>query len=157
MFKKRGLWQFYQPLRSGGVKQRSAETTDAPLARKMERLVRRLADDHRWAVLETIGTTVHDRRITVPILYALSQQDPDLTQYEAVDTEADVVVIDHIDHVQGGGGSQPFQEGVKVIQKLHDLKQSLELPYLVRRDEPPTRHVDGRSASVRPPPNVRCN
>lgn len=50
MFKKRGLWQFYQPLRSGGVQQRSAETTDAALGKRVERLVRRLADDHRWAV-----------------------------------------------------------------------------------------------------------
>lgn len=49
----------------------------------------------------------------------------------ATDMEADVVVVDHIDHVQGGDGSQPFQESVKVIQKLHDLKQSLEVTYVV--------------------------
>jgi site-specific recombinase XerC len=83
MFKKRGYWQFYQPLRSGGVKQRSTETADAPLARKMERLIQRLADDHRWALLETLGATVQGRKITVPILYALAQQDPELKQFEA--------------------------------------------------------------------------
>lgn len=83
MFKKRTYWQFYQPLRSGGVVQRSTETADAPLARKMARLIQRLADEHRWAVLDTLGTKVNDRRITVPILYALSQSDPDLKDYEA--------------------------------------------------------------------------
>lgn len=83
MFKKRGIWQFYQPLRSGGVKQRSCETADAALARRMERLVRRLADDHRWAVLDTLGSTVNGRKVTVPILYALSQSDPELKDFEA--------------------------------------------------------------------------
>lgn len=83
MCKKRGIWQFYQPLRSGGVKQRSTETNDKALARRIEKLVVGLADDHRWAVLDTLGTVVQGRRITPPILYALSQSDPGLEDFEA--------------------------------------------------------------------------
>lgn len=49
----------------------------------------------------------------------------------ATDMEADVVIIDHIDHVQGGDGSHPFEESLKAIKKLHDLRQSLEMTYLV--------------------------
>lgn len=83
MFQKRGLWQFYQPLRSGGVKQRSTETNDKALARRIEKLIVGLADDHRWAVLDTLGTVVKGRRITPPILYALAQSDPGLKDFEA--------------------------------------------------------------------------
>jgi integrase len=83
VFQKRGLWQFYQPLQSGGVKQRSCETTDKALARRMAKLVLDLAADHRWAVLNTLGTTVAGRKVTVPILYALSQSDPALQDFEA--------------------------------------------------------------------------
>lgn len=83
MFQKRGLWQFYQPIQSGGVKQRSTETSDKALARKIEKLIVGLADDHRWAVLDTLGTVVQGRRITPPILYALSQSDPGLKDFEA--------------------------------------------------------------------------
>lgn len=49
----------------------------------------------------------------------------------AVDMEADVVIIDHVDHIEGGDGRDPFAESVKAIKKLHDLRQSLGLTYLV--------------------------
>jgi KaiC/GvpD/RAD55 family RecA-like ATPase len=46
---------------------------------------------------------------------------------QVVDMEADVWVIDHIDHVQGGDGSNPYAESRKVLERLFDLKQSLDL------------------------------
>jgi integrase len=122
MFKKRGLWQFYQPLRSGGVKQRSCETADTQHARKMERLVLRLADDHRWPVLEALGATVGGRKITVPILYALSQQDPELRDFEGALASKGLAP-----HIEGwiadvlATGKTPFTAGVYERRLRHFL------------------------------------
>jgi hypothetical protein len=55
MFQRRGIWQFYQPLRSGGVKQRSTETGDSTHAKRIVKCVTDLALDHRWAVLDAIA------------------------------------------------------------------------------------------------------
>jgi KaiC/GvpD/RAD55 family RecA-like ATPase len=46
---------------------------------------------------------------------------------EASDWGADVVIVDHIDHIAGGNGSNPYAESVKVNRAVLDLAQEHEI------------------------------
>jgi hypothetical protein len=50
-----------------------------------------------------------------------------LVAEDVVRMEADVWVIDHVDHVQGGDGSNPFAESRRALDTLWELKQKMDL------------------------------
>lgn len=51
---KKGYQSIYVPTRSGGLKQRSTGTGIPAVVRGMKRMVTRLRDEHRWAILDAI-------------------------------------------------------------------------------------------------------
>lgn len=61
-----GTYSIYVPRRAGGVVQRSTGTKDATTAKRMERMVKTLADTARWDVLEAIV----DGRLSLNVAYS---------------------------------------------------------------------------------------
>lgn len=70
---------------------------------------------------------------------------------EACEMRADVVIIDHIDHIGGGDGTQLHSESVRVNQRLLSIAQDAGLTFLVatQLNNDAVRH--DRLAAYQPP------
>lgn len=57
----------------------------------------------------------------------IGHKELDEVAIQVTDMEADVWVIDHVDQVEGGDGSNAFAESRRALNKLFELKQQLDL------------------------------